>query len=633
MDDGGSPLAGAGNRSGQGRQGVRARRLAAAVAGLLLLAIALGLAGRLTWRQGLATLAEEGSFRLELYVAYLQGVLEKYEGLPELLATNRRLVTFLQNPGGRDRIEAFNRYLETINRISDAADTYLMDREGLTIAASNWQAERPFVGRNFSYRPYFQQAMQGRLGRYFALGTTSSRRGYYFAYPVRQGDEILGAVVIKISIDQVERNWGHENDIFLVTDPDGVIFITTRASWRFHTLKPLAAEVRQRIVTSRRYPGADLTPLEIVRERDSGHGRIVTLAGSQDGRTRSYLLQAEFMPQAGWQVMVLSDTAGVERKVVRALVAVAALFATLVMLLLLVWQRRQRLAERVRYEEQSRRLLERANQDLEIRVQERTAELTRSNRRLRREVEERRQAEEKLRHTRRELVHAAKLAALGQMSAGINHELNQPLAAIRTYTDNTAEFLRQGRLDDALWNLEQIGELTERMARIGAQLKVFARRSSGRMEDVPLHGIVDGALEIMTPAIRRARVQVDVDLVPEDLRLRVDSVLLQQVLVNLIGNAVQAVAGAGRREIVIRARQEGDRVVLLVRDSGPGIDPGHRERIFEPFYTTKEPGQGLGLGLAISRRIVREMNGTIRLVPGREGACFEIRLQAAEDDT
>ncbi len=622
----------AGGRTLAGDTAGRGCRLSTIVlAGLVLLAASLWLTGHLARKQGLETLAGEGAFRLELYVAYLQGVLEKYEGLPELLANNRRLVNFLQNPGGRDRIEAFNRYLETINRISDAADTYLMDREGLTIAASNWQAERPFVGRNFSYRPYFQQAMQGRLGRYFALGTTSSRRGYYFAYPVRQGDMILGAVVIKISIDQVERNWGHENDIFLVTDPDGVIFITTRASWRFRTLEPLAAEVRQRIKTSRRYPGAELTPLAIEGEEECSHGRVITLVEPGAGR-RSFLQQSVFMPQAGWRVMVLSDTAGMEKRVVRAQVGAGVLFATGVMLLLLVWQRRQRLAERYRFEEQNRHLLEQANEDLERRVRERTAELTESNRQLRREIVERRQAEEKLRHTRRELIHAAKLAALGQMSAGINHELNQPLAAIRTYADNAIQFLGQGRPDNALWNLEQIGELTERMARIGAQLKIFARRSSGRMEDVPLHGVIDGALEILTPAIRRDSVRVEVRLTPEEIQGRADSVLLQQVLVNLIGNAIQAVAGQERKEILIRGEEEGARVVLRVRDSGPGIAPAHMARIFEPFYTTKEPGQGLGLGLAISQRIIRQMQGSIRVVPGGEGACFEISLQAVGKD-
>ena len=92
-----------------------------------------------------------------------------------------------------------------------------MNSDGLTIAASNWNTPKPFVGRNFSYRPYFKQAMEGKLGRYFALGTTSSERGYYFAYPVRYEGRILGAVVIKIKIDAIEENWGDQGSDFRIT--------------------------------------------------------------------------------------------------------------------------------------------------------------------------------------------------------------------------------------------------------------------------------------------------------------------------------------------------------------------------------------------------------------------------------
>ncbi|MGE4559495.1 MAG: sensor histidine kinase, partial [Desulfobulbus sp.] len=143
---------------------------------ILCLVLALWAGGIFAYQHGLDALAKEGQVRMELYISYLRGVLEKYEGLPELLATNKQLVSFLQNPGSRERINALNVYLETINNISDASDTYLMNSDGLTIAASNWNTPKPFVGRNFSYRPYFKQAMEGKLGRYFALGTASSER-------------------------------------------------------------------------------------------------------------------------------------------------------------------------------------------------------------------------------------------------------------------------------------------------------------------------------------------------------------------------------------------------------------------------------------------------------------------------
>ena len=597
---------------------------------VLFFGAALWLTAHLTYREGLVRLAEDGTARMELYVAYLRGVLEKYEGLPELLATNKRLVNFLLNPGGHERIEALNRYLETINSISDAADTYLMDREGLTIAASNWQAPRPFVGRNFSYRPYFKEAMQGHLGRYFALGMTSSRRGYYFAYPVRQGGRILGAVVIKINIDKVERNWEHPDTTLLVTDPDGVIFITTNPNWRFHTLKPLDSAARRRIVESRRYPNASLEPLDILETCSSPAGPLIRLKTTGGRGDKTYLLQSRHMDQAGWEVQILSDISGVQRLVLRALLMAGAVIMLSLLLGIVLWQRRQRLAERHRYERRAREVLEEANEALEDRVRERTRELVEINRRLRREIEERRQAEEELYRTRNELIHAAKLAALGQMSAGINHELNQPLAAIRTYADNTRQLLVKGRQEDALWNLEQIGELTQRMARIGAQLKIFARKTSGRIEPVPLHGVVDGALEIVNPALRRADARIRILIEPEDLQVQANNVLLQQVLVNLIGNAIQAVEDQEQRNIRVHCRREQGRVRITVQDSGPGIAPEHLPHIFEAFYTTKDPGQGLGLGLTITARILEEMGGDIMASDGETGARFEIYLSEAQ---
>ena len=163
----------------------------------IVLALVLNAVATLSYRRGLAEFKEQGHSRLELYINYLQGVLEKYESLPELLAIDDHLVRALLNPLEPTRIETLNKYLETINSVSDTLDTYLMNKDGLTIAASNWKEEHPFIGRNFGYRPYFKEAMTGKLGRYFAIGTTSSKREYYFAYPVRKDDEILGAVAVK----------------------------------------------------------------------------------------------------------------------------------------------------------------------------------------------------------------------------------------------------------------------------------------------------------------------------------------------------------------------------------------------------------------------------------------------------
>ncbi len=597
---------------------------------ILLITSNLWLAYKWLYYMRLKSLAVDGQYRLELFVTYLKGVLEKYESLPELLANDRTMANLLSDTKGSERIEALNKYLEKINSISDASDTYLMDKEGLTIAASNWKEEHPFVGRNFSYRPYFKEAMTGHLGRYFALGTTSVLRGYYFAYPVIKDKKILGALVIKINIDSVETNWGHTDETFLVTDPDGIIFLTTKKEWRFHTLSPLSTQEYKRVVDSRRYPNLNIQSLNAKYDQVSDIGRIVEIKMPGDFKARKYLLQTKKMEQAGWNVQILTDTWRVERFVFMVFVMLGFSLILACLFGLVVKQRRQRIVDLKRFEEQARKVLQDANVKLETRVAERTHELTEINTLLRKEIDDRKRTEIALQKTRSELVHAAKMAALGQMSAGINHELNQPLAAIRSYTDNGKLFLEKGRLEDTMWNLEQIGELTERMAQIGVQLKLFSRKTTGEMVVVPLHGVIDGALEILTPIIRKSGVKIVVRIEPEDLEVRANHVLLQQVIVNLISNALHAVEDREIREIEIFSTIEENRVSITIQDSGPGIAPEHLPHIFDPFYTTKQSGQGLGLGLSITDRILREMNGEIKVVASEKGARFVFTLERAE---
>ena len=594
---------------------------------LVLLAVTLKTVSFWTYNRGINTLKEQGNARLDLYVNYLQGVLEKYQSLPELLAIDSNLVHALSSPHEKKRIETLNRYLETINKVSDTLDTYLMNKDGLTIAASNWQESRPFVGRNFSYRPYFKQAMTGKLGRYFALGVTSSKRGYYFAYPVRKDGEIIGAVTIKISIDSVEQKWAQQGENILVTDPDGVIFITTYPGWRYKTLEPLNPHVVNRINESKRYPETTFDPVvdEVLNGNDST--QFLTIYKKSSDEPIRAVKQSRFMPQAGWNVHILTDIVDVKTKVFMINLIVTASFLVTYILTLLFVQRHYRLQELATIEENTKTALKEANEQLESRVVARTHELTEANELLVKEVIERKETEIKLKRTRKELIHAAKLAVLGQMSAGINHELNQPLAAIRSYTDNGRQFLKKGRYEEAMWNMAQIAELTERMAQIGVQLKLFSKKSSGQIVTVPLHGVVDGAMEILKPAFKKAGVSITISIEPADLIIRGNNVLLQQVLVNLLSNAMHAMESQYTKEIILTCSIQKDRVLIAVEDTGTGITEKHLKNIFDPFYTTKKSGQGLGLGLTISDRIVRDFGGKIVYVPTTTGARFEFTLE------
>lgn len=594
---------------------------------LVMFVVTLKLVSYWTYNSGIHSLKVQGETRLDLYVNYLQGVLEKYQSLPELLSIDSTLVRALSTPHEKQRIEKLNLYLETINKVSDTLDTYLMNRDGLTIAASNWQEARPFIGRNFSFRPYFKQAMTGKLGRYFALGATSSKRGYYFAYPVRNNGEIIGAVAIKISIDTVEEKWAQKGENFLVTDPDGVIFITTYPGWRYKTLDPLRPEALTRIVESKRYPETSFEPVVEKVLTDDPSSQFLTIKGQGTKEQRRVVKQSRFMPQAGWNVHILTNIENVKKNVFLINTIVTSSFIVAYILTLLLVQRNYRLKELAAIEEKTKNALREANEQLESRVSARTRELTTANQLLTREVLERKETEIKLKRTRKELIHAAKLAVLGQMSAGINHELNQPLAAIRSYTDNGTQYLKKGRYDEAIWNMEQIAELTERMAQIGVQLKLFSKKSSGQIGAVPLHGVVDGAMEILKPALKKAGVSMSIAIEPPDLEVRGNNVLLQQVVVNLFSNAMHAMEKEEIKEITLTCHDLGEKVIIAVEDTGTGIDQEHLQKIFDPFYTTKKSGQGLGLGLTISDRIVKDFGGKIEYVPTVQGSRFEIMLE------
>jgi len=579
------------------------------------------LVGEWSRESALAELEERGQRELELYVSHLNGQLDRFAYLPALLSGDERLKALLARPGDAELAGEVNRFLSYVNRIAGALDVYLMAADGMTLAASNWQQANTFVGHNFSFRPYFTEAIQGGPGRYFALGTTSQRRGYYFSYPVEQGGRPLGVVVVKLSIATLEQDWQNRRSVVLVTDPDGVIFVSSKPQWRYRTLGELSRAERERIVASRRYLKAGLEPLLLSQTGLLGSGaRLMHVAGGSGG---DYLVQSQAMPEAGWQVHLYADLSEVGEAVWQ--VRLLLLFVSGVALLaLVVWaQRLWRRREQARHEQDKRRAMQQTLATLEERVAQRTVDLVASNRLLQEEVD-------RHQHTQDELIQAAKLAALGQMSAGISHELNQPLAAIRAYADSARSLLAHDRFDEAQDNLLQIAELTERMANISAQLRVFARRSEGQRTRVSLRASIDGALRILQPRIKAAGARIEVQLPDDDLYALADMVQLEQVLVNLLGNALDAVAGTPRPSVEVVAWQDGAGVVLTVRDHGAGIADEHLARIFDPFFTTSDTG--LGLGLSISHRIVERMAGSLTAANHPDGgALFRLVLEPADD--
>jgi len=287
--------------------------------------------------------------------------------------------------------------------------------------------------------------------------------------------------------------------------------------------------------------------------------------------------------------------------------------------------RRRRLNERMSAQREAR-------QELEKQVRLRTHDLNQTNVKLMSEVNERKAAEEELRKTQADLVQAGKLAALGQMSAALSHELNQPLGAAKSYADNAAAYLDRDNKEQARDNVTRISSLIDRMAAIAKHLRNFARKPNEKLSSVPVATVINDALEILNQRVKTVGAKVSVDLPSNELWVVGGQVRLQQVLVNLISNGLDSIEAAKIKKIEISAEKTNGNVIIRVRDFGPGIKPEAVGQIFDPFFSTKGVGKGLGLGLSISYNIIRDFDGKLTAQNHHEqGAVFTIELAAATD--
>nr|WP_153444090.1 sensor histidine kinase [Sinorhizobium meliloti] len=562
--------------------------------------------------------SSQANTALRLAVAALSGHLNRYQALPALIADHDDVKELVTRPRDRRLRGAVNSYLKEINELLKSSDIYVITPDGNTIAASNYDGPTSFVGENFSYRPYFQDALKGDQSRFYALGTTSLKRGYYFGAPVRVGGEIRGVIVFKVDIETIEASWqGGEYRIF-VSDPEGIIFMSGNPAWLYAGILPLTPDRLARTEGSRRYADARLRPLPAVQSERSGHRLLRVSEGSE----REYLALSHYMPEADWTVNVLTDTASVRTQALTTVAAVMLLLCLAALAIAIIIQRRTRLRERILMQEQ-------AQEELERRVEERTADLARVNSQIEAEIAERRLTEQQLRQTQADLIQAGKLAGLGQMSAALSHEFNQPLAAAKTYADSAALLIERGRTAEASDNIRRISGLIDRMASISRHLRNFARKPNEKLGPVRLDEVVRDTLEIVEMRLKAAGAEMDIDI-GDELAVLAGSVRLQQVLVNVISNAADAVEGLDDRKLSVRAWREGGRAVLTVRDRGAGVAPAVAQRIFDPFYTTKGVGRGLGLGLSISYNIIKDFGGSLTVSNHSEGgAVFRIELALA----
>lgn len=568
------------------------------------------LGGQWYWQHSFSALEEQHNNWLNRFVESIDSKLDKYRHIPQLLSQDKELIDALLSPNNSAQIDVTNRYLQQANRIILASDTYLIDRYGNTIASSNWDLPHSFIGKNFAFRPYFQEAIKGGQSTYFALGSTSGQRGYYYAFPVVYAAEHIGVVVVKMDLSAIERNWQSETSIYVATDSHHVVFMSSQPDWLFHSLAPLSTDTLNDIRASRQYLDTDIASMGF-------RGNLTaesTLLSNPKGNvfTKDYLVtqRESGMPDLILRVLTPLSTLYIE---LFGFVSILALvFITLYLIVALIENRRYR-------HRQIEQLQAEAKQKLEFLVMERTAE-------LHIEIDERVKTEKALRQAQDELIQAAKLAVLGQMSASISHELNNPLAAIRSFAENGQRFIEKDKIDRAKDNLSRIVSLTERMAKISQQLKSFARRSDGNeLSHIKLAPVIFSTIELIQPQLKSHQVKLDCTIGNHDAQVYINPIQVEQVLINLLTNAIQAMDDTDVKQLNLSVEIGQTKASIHIDDSGPGLPDDSVADLFEPFYTTKE--NGLGLGLSISQQIIRNLNGTIRVASSPlGGARFTVEL-------
>ncbi|WP_127115475.1 sensor histidine kinase [Shimia sediminis] len=530
--------------------------------------------------------------RLSLYRSSVVDEVERYSHLTHILARDPFVI---EAADGGDT-GALNRRLEEFSHQAGLDAIYLMGESGSTIAASNHATPASFVGQNYAFRPYFKDAFAGGQGRFYAIGATTGLPGYFIADGVRGADQaMLGVIAIKKSFDALEESWSNAGEQVILANADGVILLASLPDWRYRVLSPLTEAKRQEITEARQFPRQPLEPLDW---QSRGEMRA-TIAGDE----RLHLV-ADDLPN-GWQLHYFASD---DRAVTQSWLATAGV-VLLAGSLLIVFQvqRARRIQRRLQRSEREEVVLREANAKLAV------------------EIGERKAAEQRLRHAQSDLERASRLAALGQLSASVTHELGQPIAAMRNHLAAAELKGNTGALSGS------IAGLVDRMEGITRQLKFFASPEAEPFEAFDLRDAMQAALALMTPNIEETGTDVVVDQPDSAICVRGIRLRIEQVMTNVLRNAIDAVEDVSDPKVRVRIGAASGEAWFEVEDNGHGLGPRTLQELQEPFVTTRESGQGMGLGLAISASIIKDHEGTMTgKNSANGGAVFRVTIPVTE---
>ena len=594
-----------------------------ALAGLWLL-VSLGVllvADEFARNQALRMAGSEAATDAELKIALLNVALERPRAIPLVLSGDPDLAAALDG-GGAPALDRLNRKLEGLIEGTQSSVIYVTGPTGLTIASSNWRQDDSFVGSNYAFREYFQAAMKTGMSEHYALGNVSRRPGLYISRRIDAADgRPLGVVIAKVEFNRLETDWNIGGKPVYVVDRNGVVLMTSVPEWRFKTVAPIDEAQRKIISESLQFGNEALSTLPFRAARRASEG-VPLIHVDEPGSARGDYLRLEVpVPTTSWTLHYLQPVAPTLNAIIREgrVVALATLMPLMALSALWLWRRHKALKEK---EEEQR-----ARAELEMKVQERTRDLTKTRDHLQAEITLHEKTTGELRNVQHELVQANRLSILGQVAAGVAHEINQPVATIRAFADNARTLLKRDRLSEVTENLEDIAALTERIGTITTDLKILARKGRTAAEPVSVRLVIEGAVVLLRSRFSGQMDALDIALPDQDLKVLGSRIRLEQILINLLQNALEATETIDTARVEVRVREESDMIEISVSDNGTGIPEAIRAQLFSPFNTSKE--SGLGLGLVISNDIASDYGGRIEVASSEAGTCFSVFLKRA----
>jgi len=525
---------------------------------------------------------EDAKSRLSLYDRSLNDTLERFQHLPYVLARYPTVAS------SQDAV-SYQMLNEQLARFSEQAGleaVYLMDRTGLVLAASNHGAPQTFIGQNYSFRPYFKTALAGERGEFFGIGATTGRPGYFVSEPVYgPRGKITGVIAIKLDVSELQRAWEDGRERVFASNKDGVIVLSSHPGWLYQTLLPLTDQQRADIAQRKQFGRKTLTTFDWTK---SG-GASVSIGGEE------FIYVATDAKRLGWRVhFLLSERRVFERAMLTTVILGVVLSALLAFATFL---RSERIKVALMASQADRTQLLAINTELK--------------------------------NAQKELAQTSKLAALGQLSASVTHELGQPISAMRNYLA-AAELGGDGKFTKTMGKLNTV---VDRMENITKQLRFFAKPGDEKRQSVSFQDIFCGVLVLMEHDIRAANVDLKTDIDDVPILVRGNRLRLEQVLVNLIKNSLAAMEDLETASMSIAIWAEDGQALLSVEDSGTGFGDRKLQRLQEPFHTTRASGDGMGLGLSIASAILKEHDGQLfaqNLKVG--GARFQISLPLLSSD-